>query len=62
MFSNANHLLALREERRDGQKTQDGINDDKLKGLVRYLDVTNLHPILHEKSYLPGLVDTTTFL
>ena len=33
-FFNTNHLLALREERRDGQKKRDGANDATLNGLV----------------------------
>ena len=36
-FSNANRLLALREESHDEQKNQDDDNDAKLKGLVRDL-------------------------
>ena len=41
VFSNSDHLLALREEICDGQKKWDNINDAKLKGLVRDLNATN---------------------
>ena len=37
-FSNADHLLALREERRDGHKTRDDDRNTKIKDLVVDLD------------------------
>ena len=40
-FSNAIKFLVLREERRDGQKIWDNVNDAKLKGLVADLDGTS---------------------
>ena len=60
-FSNAGHLLVLREERHDVQKTRDDINDAKLKGLVRDLDGTNRRIIICVKitgSWL-NIQDTT---
>ena len=33
-FSNADHLLALREERREREKNRDDANNATLKGLV----------------------------
>ena len=33
-FSNADHLLVIGEERRDGQKDPDDVNETKPKGLV----------------------------
>ena len=35
VFSNANHLLVLEEEMRDGQKNWDEVNDTTFKGLVQ---------------------------
>ena len=49
-FSNANHLLKFREERRDGQKNRDDANDAKLKELVADLDTTNRRLIIHAKN------------
>ena len=43
---NSDHLLALREERRVRNKNRDDVNDAKLKGLVRNLNVSNSHFIL----------------
>ena len=34
-FSDAYHLLVIKEERRDRKKNQDEVNDAKLKGLVK---------------------------
>ena len=48
-FSGANHLLVFREERRNGEKKRDDVNDSKLKGLVRDLDTTNWRLILRAK-------------
>ena len=48
-FSNGNHLLEIREERRDRQKKQDDANDYKLKVLVRGLDVIDRQLILRAK-------------
>ena len=45
-FSNDYHLLVLREERRDGQKTRDGKNDAKLNRLVGDLIGTHQRLIL----------------
>ena len=49
-FSIDNHLLVLREERRDGQKNWDEVNDSKLKSLFWDLDGTNHQIILRAKS------------
>ena len=49
-FSNADHLMVIREERRDKKKNWDDTNDAKLKGLVGYLIGTNWHLILYEKT------------
>ena len=49
-ISNADRLLVLTEERRDGQKNWDDANDSKLKGLVGYLIGTNWLLILHAKN------------
>ena len=48
--STANHLLALREERRDRQKIQDDTTNAKLKGIVEELEVTDRHLILRAKN------------
>ena len=48
-FSNADHLMALREERRDKQIWY-YVNDAKLKELITDLDETDLFLILHSKS------------
>ena len=48
--SNPYHLLALREERNDGQKIMDGVNDAKLKDLVADLNTTDWRLILHTKN------------
>ena len=40
-FSNADHLLALREEIHDKHKKWDDVNDSKLKELVTDLDETD---------------------
>ena len=47
---NADHLLSLRQERRDRQKNQDNVNDVKHKGLVRDLNTTNKNFILRSKN------------
>ena len=49
-LSNADHLLALRGERRDRQKNQDDANYATLKGLVGYLLDTNRRLILWAKN------------
>ena len=60
-FSNADHLLALREERCDGQKNQDDVNGAKLKKLVADLDYTDRRPILRSKNTVAWLnVHVTT--
>ena len=48
-LSNAEHLLVLREERRDKQKNRDDVNGAKIKDLIRDLDTTNQSLILHAK-------------
>ena len=48
----ADHLMALMEERRNGQKNQDDVNDAKLKKLVADLDGTNCCLILCAKKYI----------
>ena len=62
-FSNADRLLALREESRDGQENRDDFNDAKLRGLVRDIDSTDPHIILRTKvigSWLNTQVNTVT--
>ena len=49
-FSNSDHLRTLSEERRDGNKDQDVIQESRLKGLVRYLKGTDKRLILRAKS------------
>ena len=49
-FSNADHLLVLREERYDGQKIRDYTNDAKLKDLVSDLDSADQLVILRAKN------------
>ena len=49
-FSNTDHLLVLRKERRDGQKERDDANETKLKGLVWDLKGTNRRLILQVKN------------
>ena len=49
-FSNVDHLLVLMEERSDGQKIQDDVNDAKFKGLVEYIDGTDSYLILPAKN------------
>ena len=53
-FSNADHLLALREERRDGQKIRDGVNSAKLKDLVADLNSADRCIILSAIKNEPG--------
>ena len=49
-FSNSDHLLTNREERRNRQKIRDDIKNAKLKELVADLDVTDPCIILHAKN------------
>ena len=42
--------MYLREERRDGQKNGNDVNNTKLKGLVRNIDSTNRSIILRSKN------------
>ena len=49
-LSNADHLRTLGEERRGGKKDQEAAYKTKLKGLLRYLKVTNRRLILRAKS------------
>ena len=42
--------MYLREERRDGQKNGNDVNNTKLKGLVRNIDSTNRSLILRSKN------------
>ena len=53
-FSNANHILALSEERRDGQKIRDGVNSAKLKDLVADLNSDDRCIILSAIKKVPG--------
>ena len=48
-LSNADHLQALNEERRDGQKDREALYESKLKGLVMNLKDTDMHLILRAK-------------
>ena len=48
-FPTADHLLALREERRDRQKRRDDTNGAKLKGLVKYIKEFDRRLILRSK-------------
>ena len=66
-FSTADNLLALREERRDGQKIQDDANVAKLKGLVDDLEASDRRLIIRakKKGYyltLRGTTVTSTLL
>ena len=47
---NADHLLAPRQERRDGQENRDGANDTILKGLVGDIKCTDQRPTLRAKN------------
>ena len=49
-FSNADHLLALGEERRNGQKNWDEANKTTLKNLVRDLKGTDQRLIIRAKN------------
>ena len=49
-FSNANHLLTIKEERRDGDKNRDGINNSKLKDYVTDIDSADWHIIICNKN------------
>ena len=53
-LSNTNRLLALREERHDGQKNRNDANDAKLKALVGDLIGTNRRLIIRSKKQAPG--------
>ena len=57
-FSNADHLLALREESCERQKNRDDANDAKLKGLVGDLIGTNWILILRAQK--PRCLDECT--
>ena len=62
-FSSAYHLIALREERSDGQKIRNYTNKAKLKGLVKSLKALDRRFIIHTKntgSYLIIRVTTVT--
>ena len=62
-FPTANHLLFLREEKRDAQKIQDKSNSAKLKGPVYDLQAHNHHLTLRSKntgSWLTVQVNTVT--
>ena len=48
-LSNDNHLLDIREERREKEKNRDDINEVKIKGLLRDLDTTDRNLILCAK-------------
>ena len=49
-FLIADHLISLREERREEKKRQDDSNEAKLKGLVKDLKSTDLRLILRAKT------------
>ena len=49
VFSNADHLLDIREERRHGKKNRHDVNKAKLKELVADLDSTDRYLILRAK-------------
>ena len=49
-FFSANHLLSLREERCDGQKNWDDVNDTKIKELVADLLSADRRLILRTKN------------
>ena len=49
-FLIADHLISLREERREEKKRQDDSNEAKLKGLVKDLKSTDRCLILHAKN------------
>ena len=50
IISIADHLLALREERRHGQKIRDDTNKDKLKELVKEFEILYLCIVLRTKN------------
>ena len=50
MFSNAYHLLVIREERCDGQKIRDDVNDAKLRNLVVDLNSSDRRLILQSNN------------
>ena len=50
-FSTADHLLALREKRRDVQKIRGDSNNANLKGLVEYLKASGRRLILRAKKH-----------
>ena len=49
-FSTADHLLDLREERRDGQKIRDDANNVNLRLIVYNLEATDCRIILSAKN------------
>ena len=49
-FSTADHLLELKEERRDGQKKRYGDNNVKIKGIVDDIGALGRHLILRAKN------------
>ena len=49
-FSTSDHLLKIREERRDRQKIQDDANNAKLKGIVKDLRASDLCLIIRAKN------------
>ena len=50
VLSNADHLLDIREERHDGQKHWDDVNNAKFKKLVADLNRTDLRMIVRSKN------------
>ena len=49
-LSNSDHLRTLGEERRDGQKDREVVNETKIEGLVRDLKVTDRRLIIRAKN------------
>ena len=49
-FSSAYHIIALREERSDGQTIRNDTNKAKLKGLVKALEALDRRLIIHTKN------------
>ena len=49
-FFNAYHLLAIRDERREGQKIRTEVNNAKIKGLVADLNTSYHYIILSAKN------------
>ena len=48
-FSTVDHLQAVKEENIEVRKTRDGVNDVKLKGIVKDLGILDRRLLLHDK-------------